>query len=258
MTSSTKPTILLIQGSFQLPEIYSKLVTALEARGYPVAHPVLPSTTGHDEPDFASRSLVDDALTVQRQVEQLVEQEGKIVVALMHSYGGLVGTEGIPRELSWEARKQHGQPGGVLHLFFFSAFVFAEGQSIIGLLGEAPNTVVKPNGRFTMENAGRLIYNDLPAEEAAYWESKIIDQSYAVQTTELTRAAYRYIPSTYAICELDQALSLNIQEKFAEAADADVIRLNAGHSPMLSIPEELADLIAAASEGALKRTGLAV
>ncbi|KAI0121886.1 hypothetical protein F4814DRAFT_406880 [Daldinia grandis] len=45
---------------------------------------------------------------------------------------------------------------------------------------------------------------NLPAEEVGCRTSKVIDQSYAVQTTELTRAAYRDISSTYVVCENDQ------------------------------------------------------
>ncbi|KAK7949524.1 alpha/beta-hydrolase [Apiospora saccharicola] len=35
-TSPPKPTILLLQGSFQVPEVYHKLSVALETAGFPV------------------------------------------------------------------------------------------------------------------------------------------------------------------------------------------------------------------------------
>ena len=71
------------------------------------------------------------------------------------------------------------------------------------------------------------------------WASKLIAQSYQVQTIKLTRAAWRYIPSTYLICENDQAAPPNFQEMFAASAKAQVKKCSSGHSPHLSQPEVL-------------------
>ncbi|KAI0413566.1 alpha/beta-hydrolase [Xylaria grammica] len=249
---STNPTILLVQGAFQLPEVYGKLVAALEAKGYPVVHPALPTLTGQDEPDFPTKDLSTDANVIHTELERLVEGEGKEVVVLMHSYGGLVGSEAVPEELARRTRAALSLPGGVIHLFYFAALILPAGQSVASAFGESLSNGVKPrNGRFRMENAARLIYNDLPAEEAEYWESKIVDQSYAVQTTELTREAYRYCPSTYVVCKLDQGPPPLYQERFGKAAGANIIKIDSGHSPMLSKTEELVDLIDVAAKGAI-------
>lgn len=37
------PTILLVQGSFQIPRVYEQLVKGLVAQGLPTLHPKLPS-----------------------------------------------------------------------------------------------------------------------------------------------------------------------------------------------------------------------
>lgn len=71
----SKPTILLLQGSFQLLEVYGKLTKALEEKGYPVVHPHLPSLTDSDKPDFASKTLSTDALSIQSLLCRLVEDE---------------------------------------------------------------------------------------------------------------------------------------------------------------------------------------
>ncbi|KAK8085680.1 alpha/beta-Hydrolase [Apiospora hydei] len=125
----SQPTILLLQGSFQLPEVYGRLTAALEKRGFPVVHPTLPSLSGQDETDFASKSLATDADQAQSILRRLVEDEHCNVLVLMHSYGGLVGTEGVPEDLSWSNRKSRGLAGGVFHLFFFAAFILAEGRA---------------------------------------------------------------------------------------------------------------------------------
>lgn len=79
MTShGAKPTIVLVQGSFQLPDVYHKLADALRDCGHEVVQPVLPSLTGQDKPDFISKSLEDDALAVRSEIQRLVDQ-GKFV-----------------------------------------------------------------------------------------------------------------------------------------------------------------------------------
>ncbi|KAK8139376.1 alpha/beta-hydrolase [Apiospora sp. TS-2023a] len=158
------PTILLIQGSFQRPEVYHKLNAALEAAGFPVVQPHLPSLCGQDEPDFASKNLGTDADQVQSFLRHLVEEDNRKVLVMMHSYGGLVGIEAIPVELSRQHRKSRGLEGGVVHLFFFSAFVLAEGQSVLGAFGESPNNDLRPNGRFCLKDPGPKMYSDLPQE----------------------------------------------------------------------------------------------
>ncbi|KAI1172931.1 hypothetical protein F4777DRAFT_559971 [Nemania sp. FL0916] len=188
--SHTKPTIILVQGSFQLPEVYNKLATALRTKHYHVIHPRLPTLTGQSEPDFASKDLRTDASTVQDVLKYLIAKEEKQVVILMHSYGGLVSIEAMPEELSWNKRASLGLTGGVIHLFYFAAFIISRGQSVLTAFGESPNNNVKPGGHFSMRNAAKLIYSDLPTDEAEYWQSMIIDQSYAVQTTEITQVAY--------------------------------------------------------------------
>ncbi|RYO90848.1 hypothetical protein DL764_008386 [Monosporascus ibericus] len=203
-------------------------------------------------PDFPSKTLSTDALAIQSVVRRLVEDEARNVLVLMHSYGGLVGSEAILEEFSREKRKEQGLAGGVFHLFFFAAFVLAEGQSVLGVFGESPNNDIRPGSRFRIKNPTQTLYNDLPPEEAEYWASKIIDQSYAVQTTKLTRASYRYIPSTYVVCENDQGPPPQYQEMFGKRAGADVLRIASGHSPMLSKTEELANMVAAAAQETMK------
>lgn len=253
MGPSPRPSILFVQGSFQLPEVYNKLTNALEARHFHVVHPTLPSLTGQDKPNFTSKSLIDDAQVVQNELKRLIEKEGKPVLVLMHSYGGLVGSQAIPEELTWTKRKEKGLSGGVIHLFYFAAFILTIGQSVLGTFGESPNNVVYPDGRFSLKDAAKILYNDLPTKEAEFWESKIINQSYAVQTTELTRTAYTYLPSTYLICENDQAAPPQYQEMFAGNAKSEVLKISAGHSPWFTKNSELVDKITTTAVQALEK-----
>lgn len=247
-SGAPKPAIILVQGSFQLPEAYDKLASALRSRGFIVIHPRLPSLSGHESPDFAKQDLSDDSRVIGDVAKRLVVDEGMNVLVVMHSYGGLVGSNAIPEDLSLKSRQQKGLTGGVFRLFYFAAFVLDQGKSVLGTFGESPNNDVKPDGRFTMKDTASTIYHDLPPDEAKYWASKVIDQSYAVQTTSIARTAYKYIPSTYVVADDDHACPLQYQEMFAAAIGAEVNRIHSGHSPQLSKPEELADLVVAAAE----------
>ncbi|KAI1313280.1 catalytic protein [Xylaria venustula] len=251
MASPRKPILVLVQGSFQLPEVYYKLSDALRATGYRVEQPPLPSLTDQDKPDFASKSLTDDALAIRSTVKELVE-EGETVVMVMHSYGGLVGTEALTKDLSFEQRKSQGLAGGVLHLFYFAAFILTKGQSVLSTFGESPNSLVKPNGRLALKNTAEILYHDLPATEAQYWESKTIDQSYAVQTTTITNEGFRYVRSTYVVCENDRGPPPQFQEMIGKTAGSNVIKLNSGHSPMLSHTEKLVEMIDTAVQSAVE------
>lgn len=137
------PTIVLIQGSFQITKVYCKLKRGLMAQGYPVIHPDLPSCSNTDSENFPQMSLIDDALAIRTVLTRQVEYEEKLVVVVMHSYGGLVGSEATTEDLSYAKRHAQGLPGGVIHFFLYSAFLLNERQSVLSAFGESANNDVK-------------------------------------------------------------------------------------------------------------------
>lgn len=72
-----------------------------------------------------------------------------------------------------------------------------------------------------------------------------------MQTAKLTRAAWRYVPSTYLICENDHAAPPQYQEMFAASAKARVEKCTSGHSPHLSQPEMLVHKVHEAAQKAV-------
>ncbi|SDR22868.1 alpha/beta fold hydrolase [Thermostaphylospora chromogena] len=69
-------------------------------------------------------------------------------------------------------------------------------------------------------------------------------------TTTLTRDGWGSVRRTYIMCTRDKAIRPGVQEKFVAEADAafpdnptSVVTLEASHSPFLSMPGELADVI---------------
>lgn len=193
-------------------------------------------------PDFTNKSLKDDADVVEAAIRKLVD-EGRTVIVVMHSYGGLVGGEAVSEELTLKSRQTRGLTGGVAQLFYCVAFVMPKGQSIASAVGDSPDHDIW-DGRFKMRDPQSTIYNDLPTEEAAYWTERVVPQSSGVMGTTIERCAYTYVPSTYVVCMGDRALPPQVQEMFAQLAGATRVRkIEAGHSPMLSKPEEVMALI---------------
>lgn len=76
---------------------------------------------------------------------------------------------------------------------------------------------------------------------------QLVPQSMRSFMEEVTEAGWRKVPSTYIICEQDQALPPRFQEAMSAHSGA-VHRLASSHSPFLSMPGELARL----------RTGIAL
>ncbi|RAL09366.1 alpha/beta hydrolase [Aspergillus homomorphus CBS 101889] len=253
------PTIPLEQGSFQTPLAYEKLTTGLRDAGYAVVHPLLPTCSDLETSAFPSHTLRNDAEVVTRVIQQLVEEEGRYVVVVMHSYGGTVGSEAISDPLTAAVRHADGQKGGVLRLFYYAAFALAEGQSVLGSFGESPNNDVLPDGTFRIKNGAQTLYSDLPPQEVAVW-----DQASSRNRMGCGRRpppgrpiSYNYLPSTYLVCDADQAVPPQFQEGFAALVKAvEVGHCGASHSPMLSQPAMLVGKITAVVDKAAAAVGL--
>lgn len=125
----SKPTILLIPGAWNTAESYEKVVPLLEKRGYKCRALTLPSTVGNDP-----ATHFDDAEHIQRALTDLVDQ-GEDVIIVMHSYGGIAGTESA-KGFSKAEREKEGKKGGVVGLVFLSAFLLPVGMSLASFLGD--------------------------------------------------------------------------------------------------------------------------
>ena len=73
--------------------------------------------------------MYEDAAVIRAEATKLVEA-GKDVIVLMHSYGGVVGTEAIHEDLSKSSRQAKGLSGGVTSLLYMCAFVLPVGASL--------------------------------------------------------------------------------------------------------------------------------
>ncbi|KAJ8060600.1 hypothetical protein OCU04_010911 [Sclerotinia nivalis] len=103
----------------------------------------------------------------------------------MYSYRGLIDSETIPEELIYIYRNVRRLSGGVIHLYYFSAFILPVGRSVLCAFGESLNNDIRLDGRFGILNGASILYNDLLDFDAKYWELQFILQFYNVQKTKL-------------------------------------------------------------------------
>ncbi|MFD3947297.1 alpha/beta fold hydrolase [Streptomyces sp. NPDC058579] len=217
--TALRPTLLLVHGSWHGAWCWEKVTPVLEADGWP--------TRAIDLPSAGSRAdMQDDARAILRELENI---DGPVVV-VAHSYGGIPVSQAVA-----EARN-------VSHIVFLAAFQLDVDESLLGFLAE-PVPPSQDGLDAVPENPVALFYGDVPAADAEAAVERLVPQSAKANSDALTAAGWHTVPSTYILCEDDQALPAPTQQALAARSGA-VHRIASGHSPFLSKPAELAALLA--------------
>lgn len=118
---SVKPTIILVPGAWHKANAYRPLSSGLESAGYKVIGIDLPSVVAEGDeptPDYdADRDVI--AAAIKSEVDS-----GNQVAIVVHSYGGIPGSEAIK-----------GFEKNVTRLVFLCAFAVPLGGSLHAMLG---------------------------------------------------------------------------------------------------------------------------
>ena len=179
-----------------------------------------------DDP-AALGDLYADAAAVRGALQEV---DGPVVV-VGHSYGGAVVTEAVTTD------------SGVAHLVYLCAFQLDVGDSLLDTVGgQAPPWWDVREQVIGVIGPERVFYNGVPDELTRDSVARVALQSRASVEQPLTNAGWRHTPSTYVVCEEDQAIPVFAQEAMSSRA-GEVLRLPSGHSPFLSHPAELAALL---------------
>lgn len=131
VAGTLKPTILIVPGSFSPAFFYHGIIAELNAKGFEAFVYDLPSAS-RKAPEPAA-TMADDAALFNEKATRLAD-EGKDVVLLVHSYGGIVGSECL-KGLSRAEREADGKTGGVVKIIYLAAIVPAVGESLRSILG---------------------------------------------------------------------------------------------------------------------------
>lgn len=126
---SEKPTVVLVHGAWHSSDCWNFVTSQLEEYNYPFYALNLPSAGGH-----LSTTVADDAAHIQKITSKLVAR-GKEVILVMHSYGGIPGTEST-KGLLKKDREADQKAGGIVCLVYVTAFLIPQGVSLASFLGD--------------------------------------------------------------------------------------------------------------------------
>jgi hypothetical protein len=129
--ASARPIVLILHGAWHHSEHFAKQISLLQSHSYEVLCPVQPSYNAQP----ATTTLQEDAAFIKGLLSNLINEEEKDVIVVMHSYGGMVGTESVTEEMSKNYRGKKGLKGGVVKLLYLCAFLLHKGESLATPLG---------------------------------------------------------------------------------------------------------------------------
>ncbi|EXJ87549.1 hypothetical protein A1O3_04509 [Capronia epimyces CBS 606.96] len=260
----SKPSLLLIPGSFCPPELYDQVVDPVIARGYEIRALHLPSVglAADKGREGSLPTMYDDAAFIAQEAEKLADQ-GKAVVLIAHSYGGVPTTQSV-KGLAASERKKQGKPGGIVRLAYMTSLVPAVGVSAAGVLAEVPQ---EQKLDLKIDETGWM-YHDQPSATAAITvnhltpaEGEAVIRRFARHSSvsfggELTYPGYKDVPVSYLLCEDDLCIPPNIQKAEIDMIEKEsgnkvrVTRIPADHCPNITSTQETIDWIVDVAEQA--------
>lgn len=248
--AATAATVLLVHGAWHDARCFERLVGALTERDVTA---IAIDRPGHGASTEALGDLATDAAATRAALARI---DGPVVL-VGHSYGGAVISEA-------------GDAPNVARLVYLCALVLDEGESCADAgandgitdtvaagseLGTNDAIRFHDDGTMTvdLDIARRAFYHDCDPATADAAIAQLQPQSAASLGGAATRAAWRQKPSTYVVCADDRAIPPSLQRALARRC-SDTIELAASHSPFLSMPDRLADELAAIARDAVTGT----
>lgn len=229
-----RATVVLVHGAWHGPWCWQLLRPYLEAQGLAVQCPALPSA------GEAPAGLAEDA----GQVGEVVRGIAGPVIVCGHSYGGMV-----------VSALDTGQ-ADIRQLVYLCAYMTEAGESLessLRVAGERrPGHWVRrlEDGRTQVdgERAGALFYQDCPDVTRSWAIDRLRPHWGQVLTQSVPHPAWQRHPSCYLLCSEDRALAPRIQREVYAARAQQVVTLRSSHSPFLSLPQQLAQVLAGVAQ----------
>jgi pimeloyl-ACP methyl ester carboxylesterase len=221
-----KPTVILVHGAWHSGAGFSELQKELELLNIKSTTVELPSV---GPADASLGDMYADAAVVHAAVSSI---SGECVL-LGHSYGGLPITEGAAGCMN------------IKRLLYMTAFMLDAGETVHAACGGVyPQwwQVAPDRSRLTAGTPEQIFYNMCTPDVSQEAVAMLRTQSLVAFNQPLKQVAWKEIPSTYIICEQDNAIPVFAQEAMSGRA-TDVVRMDSDHSPFLSCANQLAKLI---------------
>jgi pimeloyl-ACP methyl ester carboxylesterase len=220
-------TVVLVHGAWHGAWCWDMVARRLDAAGVP--------GVAVDNPSVARppATMHDDADNVRRVLDEI---DGPVVL-LGHSYGGSVITDA-------------GTHDAVRQLVYLTAFALDKGESpaeneLTGGEGSALDGALQFDDDMVTVDPDLVVgafYHDCPHDVAREAVERLRPQSTASLFAAPRAVAWRERPSTFVVCTEDRALPPALQRSCA-ARVGNIVEMPTSHSPFLSRPELVADLL---------------
>jgi len=232
-------TYVLVHGAWQAPYVWDAVRTNLESKGQKVIVVELP---GHGADKTLTHTLSIDAYR-DKVIEAIARVEGKVIL-VGHSMAGMVVTsvaEKIPSRIS--------------KLVYIGAFLPASGQSIGDIAATDPDSKLGP---LIIESADHLtldVKKDsltwLFINDGSKTDKEKVLANYRAEPAipfgnkvTFTTANFGSVDKVYIKTLQDIVISPGLQDRMiAVAGIRSVYTVNSSHSPFLSQPKAVTDLL---------------
>ena len=230
-TENKNPSVVLVHGAYADGSSWSGVIKRLQAEGVAVTAVQNPLA-----------SLADDVAHTRRI---LALQEGPVILA-GHSFAGTVITEA-------------GTHPAVADLVYVAARAPDAGEDYPALAGRFPAPPASA-GLVYADGYGALTRDAFLNDFANGVEPALAQVLYAVQghvsaalfQDRTTVAAWQSKPTWYAVSQRDRTISPELQRFMAKRMGATTVEIDAGHLSLVTHPEEVARLIVAAADAAVR------
>ncbi|EFQ34110.1 uncharacterized protein GLRG_09254 [Colletotrichum graminicola M1.001] len=241
------PTILFTPGAWHRPWAFDMVRSDLSSRGYPTAAVTLASV-GSTDPNLG---LDADAAAVRVQVQTLVD-EGRDVVLVAHSYGGIPVANAV-KGLNYKDLAVQNKPGGIIMVVYMTSFAVPAGAGLYNG-GVMPTWWNVTNGFIFPEDPVSVFYGDVQPSLAAEAVAALLPMPFKTMTDKSGYEPWNNgFEMGYIFAENDQAIPIELQKSMEAAfpASSFTATLNSSHSPFLSMPKALGDVLQQAAEDAV-------
>ncbi|NIQ10975.1 MAG: alpha/beta fold hydrolase [Gammaproteobacteria bacterium] len=231
-------TFMLIHGAWHGSWCWQKVIPLLEKKGHAVIAPDLPGHGSSDNPDSISLE------TYTRSVVDLIREQIESVILVGHSMSGIVISQAAEHV-----------PGKIRRLVYLSAYLLQDGQTMFEVAKKDNEGLVFSNlevsrnrktARVKEAVLREAFYNDCSEEDFYFAMNKLVPQPLAPISTpiHITKERWGRVPRSYIECSMDQTITNSTQQEMHTNITCEsVSRLESGHSPFLSVPEKLAEIL---------------
>lgn len=237
VTNSKQNTYVLVHGAWQAPYVWDAVRNDLTSRGNKVIVVELP---GHGNDATPTHTLSLDVYR-DKVIKELSTIEGKVIL-VGHSMGGMVVTE-VSEKI----------PAKISKLVYIGAFVPQSGQALVDITdpeSQLGGSLIPSQDQLTIDvNQEHLVGLFIPdgSEQA---KQSVLDHYRAepaipfTNKVTITKEYFGSVEKVYIKTLRDIVISPGLQNKMIEAAGIrTVYEVDASHSPFLSQPKQVAELL---------------